>query len=465
MHDPDEKRVLTTICCILCTGKNSAKNVQNVQKAAISCRNLQNYPGNWHSKCSLAQPLLLPELMQNISLQTPLRVLFYLPVVTPWWFENIVIHLIKKLGRAHEVYVMVPPLWQGTGIGPDQVPLIQDLAHVHWHVLDGPDHPVLRSDASQQADLFALVNMIAPDITLCRSADIQTPAQFPGTVRYIMEAAAPPYETQPQWVWLAPTLFDAGLLPQLTATQNSQLDAFAEQIWPAARMTIESVPARTDFLRKANLPEAKSIIGLTLEYQHEENFFLQHHPYPSNAAMIAAILDQLNDRHVLAVTNHPLNELYSDNSAIEQAVADSGGRAILIRSGEVAGQATLSLAKHADGMIVANSKSWSVCAALGSPMLRLSEFASGDWLNAYDNMPEFLADIAAGKARNPDPIMARRFFAFHFANNAFDPAAPALSAAEITDRALNSIAPERWADSIARFTAQNEQTELETLDV
>ena len=403
--------------------------------------------------------------MQNISLQTPLRVLFHLPVITPWWFENIVIHLIKKLGREHEVHVMVPPLWQGTGIGPDQVPLIQDLAHVHWHVLDGPDHSLLRSDASQQTDLLALVNMIAPDITLCRSADIKTPAQFPGTVRYIMEAAAPPFETQPQWVWLAPTLFDAGLLPQLTDAQNSQLDAFAEQLWPTARRAIAQAPSRPDFLNKANLPADKSIIGLTLEYQHEENFFLQHHPYPSNAAMIATILDQLDDRHILAITNHPLNELYSDNSAVEQAIADSGGRAILIRSDEDAGQATLALAKHADGMIIANSKSWCVCAALGTPILRLSEFATGDWLGAYDNMSEFLADIAAGKARKPDPVMARRFFAFHLANNAFDPTDLKLSAAKITNRARRPIAPERWADSLTRFTAQNEQTELETINV
>ncbi|MEP2734665.1 MAG: hypothetical protein ABJP34_00080 [Erythrobacter sp.] len=413
----------------------------------------------------MAQALLLKEMMHNTPPQSPLRVLFYLPVITPWWFENIVIHLIRKLASDHEVHVMVPPLWRNTGVGPDQVPLIADLAHVHWHVLDGPDHPLLRTNASDQADLIELVREIGPQITLCRSADIKTPALFPGRVRYIMEAAAPPFETEPQWVWLAPTLFDAGILPKFTHAQTAQLDRLAEQLWPDVHAAIERVPSRHGFLIETGITPDRAIIGLALEYEHEENFFLQHHPYLSNAAMICAILDQLDERHVLAITNHPLNELYSDNSAIEQAVATSNGNAILLKNGETAGQTTLSLAQHASGMIIANSKSWCACAAQGVPFLRLSKFANADWLGTYNNMPEFLTDIASGKARRPDPKLARRWFGYHLANNAFDPAADNLSSEEIIDRALIPNAPERWTESIARYRAQHNKTELETMNV
>ena len=49
------------------------------------------------------------------------RVLFYLPVVTPWWFDNIVVHLIRALGETTEVHVMVPRLWRNTGLGFEQL--------------------------------------------------------------------------------------------------------------------------------------------------------------------------------------------------------------------------------------------------------------------------------------------------------------------------------------------------------
>ena len=142
-----------------------------------------------------------------------LRTVFYLPVVTPWWFTHIVIRLIRVMARDHEVHVLVPPLWRNTGIGPEQIDLIAELPHVFWHVLDGPDHTNLRGDAAQPDDLFALIDHINPDVTLCRSADIVSPQRFPGTVRYIMEAAAPPFVTQSQCIWLAPTLQPVSFLP------------------------------------------------------------------------------------------------------------------------------------------------------------------------------------------------------------------------------------------------------------
>ena len=81
---------------------------------------------------------------KRLSANTSARIMFYLPVVTPWWFEYIVVHLIRVMARAHETHVLIPPLWHNTGLGEGQLHLIQDLDHVQWHLLDGPDHPLLR---------------------------------------------------------------------------------------------------------------------------------------------------------------------------------------------------------------------------------------------------------------------------------------------------------------------------------
>ncbi|MGB5725260.1 MAG: hypothetical protein WBM39_12690 [Parasphingorhabdus sp.] len=381
------------------------------------------------------------------------RIIFYLPVVTPWWFANIVVHLIRVLAREHEVHVLVPPLWNNTGMGEEQIDLVADLDHVIWYMLDGPDHPRLRVDASSEEDLIALVRDINPDFVLCRSADIVTPARFPGIVRYIMEGAAPPVRTGANWVTLSPSLFDHGLMPDLSLEQCAELDGLAAPIWE--QMLQEPVlPDRAEFLTMTGLPEDKIIIGLPLEYEQAENFFGQHHRYASNAEMIAAIAPMLSDDMVLAVTNHPLNELYGDKKALEAALASLDGKAMLINGTKIAGQATLALTKQSDGMIVGNSKSWSACAAFATPMMRLSDFATGDWVQAYDQLPAFLAAIGDGSATSADTVVAQRWFAFHLANSIFDPGDPALTADDLVSRMIDPVQPERWEQAMARYQTQ-----------
>ncbi len=384
------------------------------------------------------------------------RILFYLPVMTPWWFANIVVHLIRVMARAHEVHVLVPPLWRNTGIGEEQIDLVTELDHVFWYILDGPDHPRLRSDASGEEDLIALVHDINPNLVLCRSADIVTPARFPGTVRYIMEGAAPPVRTGSNWITLSPTLFDHGLMPALTPEQQAELDSFAAPIW-AQMLQDSTLPSRSEFLSMAGLPSDKTIIGLPLEYEQEENFFGQHHRYTDNAVMVEAIAPMLRDDMVLAVTNHPLNELYGDNRALEAALSSLDGKAIMISGTQIAGQATLALARHSDGMIVGNSKSWSACAAYGTPMMRLSDFGTGNWLQAYAELPAFLIDIGNGSGGFADPEAARRWFAFHLANNVFDPADPALAADDLISRMTDAVEPERWDYAMAQYRTQPSQ--------
>lgn len=381
------------------------------------------------------------------------RIIFYLPVMTPWWFTNIVVHLIRVMARDHEVHVLVPPLWRNTGLGEEHIDLIEELDHVFWYILDGPDHSRLRSDASGEEDLIALVRDINPDLVFCRSADIATPARFPGIVRYIMEGAAPPVRTGTSWITLSPSLFDHGVMPELSPEQCAELDRMSAPIW--SQMMDENIlPDRAEFLSMTGLPEDKIFIGLPLEYEQHENFFGQHHRYANNVAMIAAIAPMLGDDMILAVTNHPLNELYGDNRPLEAALASLEGKVMMIGGTEIAGQATLALTKHSDGMIVGNSKSWSMCAAFGTPLMRLSDFATGDWVQAYDQLPAFLAAVGDGSATFADPETAQRWFAFHLANSIFDPADPALTADNLISRMTDVVQPARWDQAMARYQSQ-----------
>jgi len=378
------------------------------------------------------------------------RVMFYLPVVTPWWFANIAVHLVRTLARVHEIHVLVPPLWRNTGLGEDQFDLIADLDHVRWYLLDGADHPQLRNDASAEHELITLVHDINPDLTLCRSADIATPALFPGVVRYIMEGGAPPFKLGANWVTLSTSLFDHGQLPELSDQQSHRLDQIVDPLWAQMEQQ-HQLPSRAEFLMQSGLPDDKIIIGLPLEYEHEENFFGQHHRYSDNAAMIAALASELNDDVILAVTNHPLNALYGDNRAIDQVISEQSDQVVLLENTETAGNATLALSCHSDGMIVGNSKSWSACAAFGTPMMRLSDFTTGDWVQAYDDLPRFLNDIAKNTVSPTDITSARRWFAFHLANSVFDPTDPNLTDQDIVSRMTHAVEPLRWDNAIARY--------------
>ena len=378
--------------------------------------------------------------------------MFYLPVVTPWWFANIVVHLIRVMAREHDVHVLVPPLWRGTGIGPDQLALVDDLTHVQWHLLDGPDHPKLRDDASAEDDLFEFVAAIEPDLTLCRSADIKSPARFPGVVRYIMEGAAPPLETAAHWVTLSSSLFDYGVMPEIPQVLAARLDAFATTFTQS--LSKRGFGTRAEWLAQYGLDPKATIIGLPLEYEHEENFFGQHHRYPDNTAFITGVADALPDGAVLAVTNHPLNELYGDNSGIKAVLETLGSRAVMLPSTATAGSATLALAKHCDGMVVGNSKSWAACAAYGTALMRLSAFTTGGWANAYTSLEPFFADVARGTAITADPAKAQRWFTYHLLDQVFDPADPSLQASDIINRITKPVDPARWVAALSRYHSQ-----------
>ncbi len=377
------------------------------------------------------------------------KLLFYLPVVTPWWFDNIVVHLIRSAAIEHEIHVLVPPLWRNTGIGPEQLQNAADLQDVLWYVLDGPSHHLLRTDASDQQDLISLVSNIDPDIVLCRSADMVTVKEFPGTIRFIMEAGIPPLKTDNTLIQIVPALFDHGILPDLTYEQLERLSFIGNLLFEEMDSQM-SIPPRAEFFRKSRLPTDKFIIGLALEYEHEENFFAKHRPFSNNADVIEKIASQLGDEFFLAVTNHPLNDLYVDNTDIYEAAAAYSDKVSVLRSQGKEGDLTLALAAHCDGLIVSNSKAWSAGAALGTPILRLSGFSTGEWVNAYLELSMFLEDIVSRRSKYPDPIAARRWFAFHIANNAFDARDASIAINCTVARSSLLVAEERWDFSVSR---------------
>ena len=72
-----------------------------------------------------------------------MRVLFYLPVVTSWWFENIIVPLLEKLVADNEVHILAPIFWKGTGVGQDQYDLCAHLPQICWHVVTDQDHTTM----------------------------------------------------------------------------------------------------------------------------------------------------------------------------------------------------------------------------------------------------------------------------------------------------------------------------------
>lgn len=377
-----------------------------------------------------------------------MRILFYLPVVTPWWFANIVAPLIRAATRGGEVHAMVPPLWRGTGLGADEIALAETISGVTWYLLDGPDHPRLRTCAIDEPELTALARAIDADVTLCRSADIVAPAAFPGAVRYIMEGAMPPLRVPAHWVVLAPTLFDHGIMPALAEADAAYLRAGAVaacQHEPRGTTAAERAAA----FDALGLSADATVIALPLEYEHPENFFGQHNVHADNVALVEHLAARLPAGMLIAATNHPLNEAHSDNRRLHAAVAALGDRVRLV----AAPDATALLARHADGMIVGNSKSYAGAAWAGTPLLRISRFETGGWLNAYADLDRFLADLRAGTARRAGDADARTWLGFHAANSLFDPADPALTAADIAGRATLAVDPARWRDGLSRIAA------------
>lgn len=367
-----------------------------------------------------------------------MRVLFYLPVVTPWWFDNIVEPLLRCLAGSAAVHVLAPEPWRGTGIGARELARCADLPMIGWTLIGGDAHPSLRTTPVDPARLFADVAAFAPDHVLCRSADLTTPVRFPGRIHYLMEGGVPPFPLPAHWIWLADAPFAHGMMPALDADDLAMLEAWIAEPWDRLRARVPNTRRR---------PGEPLRLCLPLDYEHEENFFLAHRPGPAgNAAFVRAVAATLADGASLTVTNHPLNELYVDRDDLDAAVAELSPRVALAPE-------TRSAVAASDGVIVADSKAFALAALNDRPLCRLSRFPTAPWVNAYTDPAAMQADLLAGTARRPDPVAAKRWSAWHLANNVFDPQDAGLTARALIDRLERAEDRARWPAAMGRVSS------------
>ena len=389
------------------------------------------------------------------------RVLFYLPVVTPWWFDNIVVHLIRALGETTEVHVMVPRLWRNTGLGFEQLQGGAAMPGVTWHVLDSDDHPSLRTSPSDPESLVALARSIDPAYVFCRSADIATPAAFPGKLCYLMEAGAPPFSMRAGWIILQRDYWQHGAIPALSDDDAKAIGDLTAKSWTRTRTRTEQMREfklpRAKALQKMGLPADRKIVALPLEYEHAEAFTAFHNRFERNLDLLGHLAERLDDDFILAVTDHPLNYKYVDNSEIYEAIAALGKRAHLVPNPNAYYYPTDLLIKHCDGLIVQNTKAIYSGAFFGKPTLRLSNRPSAGWLGVHDDLDAFKAAVRSGKS-GPSRDETRRWFGYHLSHEINDPAT--ISGAEILDRIDRPFSRDRLDAGIKRYEAYMRELDL-----
>jgi hypothetical protein len=387
------------------------------------------------------------------------RILFYLPIVTERYFRHAVLPLVRLLHGSAEIHVAAPPQWRMTGLTEAMVASCIDLPDMGWHILGGEDHPTLRTRPADPAGLVGFVRSLAPDYVFCRSADSATPMEFPGLVRFMMEGAMPPFAFKPDFapamILDGPRFYDQGFSPPLAAEDEALLDALFAPAW-SREQARRAAQGRDDYLAEAGLPRDRRIIALPLDVESPNNFFIQlHSANPSNLDLVRTIAASIGEDCVLALTRHPLN-LRGDPTVdvsemdLEPLVAAFPGKIRIVDGATAAGDATASLIEHCDGAIICDSKSFAHAAFRGKPTLRLSAYDSAPWLNAYRDLAAFLADIRRGAAATPDARACATWFAYHYANDAFSPNDPALTADKLLARFDRPVDPARWREGIAR---------------
>lgn len=346
-----------------------------------------------------------------------MKILFYLPVVTPWWFGEIIAPMLRALHGVADLHVMVAPLWRNTGIEGAQLDAIADLDRINWHVVEADDPALFRTEAARIPGLLDRIAQIAPDITLARSADLATPGQFPGQLRYIMEGAAAPFDTDPRWVVLEEKPFAHGAMPADAAAIGDLYANALDDLWRDAERRLAREPL-AGWRDHFGLPRNRPIVAVPLQYEHEENFFLAASAFPRGVDMIAHLLDRLAPDVFLAITDHPLNRIHVDRSAIAALIDRHSERAVLCAADKMPYGATGLLAARTDAVLIDQSKSWSLAAFAGTPIMRIGNSGMASWLNA--------AEPAAGAVTGrtpPEKAAARRWFGWHLGARIVDPAA------------------------------------------
>ncbi|QQV75972.1 hypothetical protein H5J25_10250 [Sphingomonas aliaeris] len=383
--------------------------------------------------------------------------LLYLPVVTPWWYTSIIEPIMRRLVEVADVHILAPIPWRNTGIRPEQISSCRDLPQITWHIIDDPGHTDLRFNATNvREDLLSFVRSLAPDLTLCRTADFETAYRFPGIVRFLMEVAATPFYVTPCTSMIAERPFANGVMPELGVAASRRLDDLVDSRWTEMRQHWDAtIPDRTVLREALSISDDRPLLLMPLEYDDKENFFNDHYMSTGTCslAMIREVAEKFAEHWHIVVTDHPLNELYVDRSKLRSAIS-ALGRNVQLSEPTVAGiPATLAVARHANGMVLGNSKSFGLGALFSVPMVRRSAFASADWLACDTDLDRFEPLARTGKTAAPSQSDARRWFAYHLANEAFDPTDPDLSGDDLVDRMTRAVNPDRWDAGMARVLA------------
>lgn len=389
------------------------------------------------------------------------RVLFYLPVVTPWWFDNKVSCMIRSLVAEAEVHVLVPPLWSNTGIGPEQLRNCASLTEVRWHIADGDGHPSWRTSPEDPDEIVEFVQAINPDYVLCRSADIATPSRFPGKMRYLMEPGAPPLFTYAPGITLQADFSLHGAMPDLSDDDREAIDTAFADIWHQMRARVdnhwEARRPRAEVLQNLGLPQDRKILAVPLEYEHEEAFNSIHHRFERNLDLIHHLAERLDDDFVLAITDHPLNYQHVDNSELYEAIAALGPRVHLVPNPDAEYFPTELLIRHCDGLIVQNTKAIYSGAYFGKPTLRLSKRPSAEWLRILDDLETLQAAAASGH-QGPTEDELRLWFGFHMLHEIVSPIA--ITGRDILDRLDRPFSSDRLATGLERADAYQRQLDM-----
>lgn len=390
-----------------------------------------------------------------------MRILFYLPIVTPFWFENLLPPIIRRAAREAEVHIIVPLSWKETGILGPQLQRWLDLPQIRWHILDGPDHPSFRIAPEKPQELIDFVQAIDPDYTFCRSADIVTPAQFPGQVRYLMEGDYPPLlgDGRPHSERIMVTdagILDHGMMPPLDPGQHDWLAAQMAPLWREYQARHGSFPGGAAAYRAAaGLPADRKVLAVPLESESATNFFYEAHcALTQSDQFIADLAARIDDDMMLAVTPHPLwlwqvPEVRDTIAARLQRIATMNPDKVrlVLQPGNPT-QLTRWLIQYSDGVIVRDSKTLTMGAFHGKPCLRLSSFACGEWMRVYRDIAAFQDDVRSDTARTATLADTLAWFGFHHANQAFLPGDYEQTFRMLLDRVDRPVDPCRWEASL-----------------
>lgn len=375
------------------------------------------------------------------------------------------------------MHVIVPPLWSppdpayaqfATGITAEQLQSCADLPDVRWHIVDDEDHLSLRTVPTAPEKLIDFVRAIDPDYTFCRGADVWTPNAFPGQVRFLMEGEFPPLPPTVvpggarHWrtparacrriVMLGPRLYDHGIVPPLDTDQRASLLQQVAPAWHAlCNWRSGQGGSREAYLAQVGLPTDRRILAVPLILDGPHSFFGELHSLePSNLVLVEKLLSQLDQDFILALTAHPIQQAFG-GATVDRIAALDPDRIRIVRAPGPLGNATLSLIQHCDGTIITDSKVFPEAPSLGKPMLRVSRYASGAWMNVYDELALMQSDIRAGTARTAAPEETMLWYAFHYANDAFAANDPELMLADLIDRIERPLNPARWEANLSRY--------------